>query len=33
VKLASGIYYYEITVSTPSGGVVFKDIGKIVAAK
>lgn len=33
VKLASGVYYYEITASTPNGGVIFKDVKKMVVVK
>ena len=33
VKLASGVYYYEITANTPNGGVVFKDVKKMVVVK
>lgn len=33
VKLASGVYYYEITAGTPNGGVIFKDVKKMVVVK
>ncbi len=33
VKLASGVYYYEITANTPTGNVVFKDVKKMVVVK
>lgn len=33
VKLASGVYYYEITANSPNGGIVFKDVKKMVVVK
>ncbi len=32
-KLASGVYYYELTASSPAGGVSFKDVKKMVVVK
>ncbi len=33
VMLSSGVYYYEITANTPNGGVIFKDVKKMVVVK
>jgi len=33
VKLASGVYYYEITANSLNGGIVFKDVKKMVVVK
>lgn len=32
-RLASGVYYYEITASSENGGVIFKDVRKMVLVK
>ena len=33
VMLSSGVYYYEITANTQNGGVIFKDVKKMVVVK
>jgi len=32
-KIASGVYYYELTASSLNGGVIFKDVKKMVIVK
>ncbi len=33
VKLASGVYYYEIIANSPNGAIIFKDVKKMVVVK
>ena len=32
-NFASGVYYYEVTANSPDGGILFKDVKKMVVVK